>query len=226
MLALEVLHMSDTCHHLLCAPMGSYAQSLQRSWSAWEGKTIHYRKGCGQGGISGQIDHPSSWVCCCSTRGGRLVWRNVGDLCARLQVPEWRLESLASHQGLVCSSHAGLEYCGHKLFCRHLSKMERRRMENNLWKLERKFGFNDKFLSQAWWHKPVIPTLRRQRWGDHRLFWLPDEFKACLGYMRPCLDKTTKPNQIFEIYKYLKGNLNYICSNGECIITSNTGVAM
>lgn len=74
----------------------------------------------------------------------------------------------------VCSSHCshhytGLDQCGHKLFCRHLGKMETRRRRRKMktvcenWKAR---GFNSENPSQSWWHKPVISTPRRRK--DHR----------------------------------------------------------
>ena len=47
---------------------------------------------------------------------------------------------------------------------------------------------------QAWWRRPVIPALRRQRQADFRVRGQPDlqsEFQDSQGYTeKPCLKKT------------------------------------
>lgn len=159
-------------------------------------------------GVSGQIDHTSSRGHCCSARGVRLVQRNVGILCAYSWVkPGGPGQPLRT----ICRSHCillyGIPYTAqattlgwnnvvNKLFCRHLSKMERRRRRMKTEKhvaLIVTIWARHAGTSQLSQH----PEDRRRRVMGH--FWLPHEFNACQGYMRPCLNETTKPNQIIEI---------------------------
>jgi hypothetical protein len=61
-------------------------------------------------------------------------------------------------------------------------------------------NFNTKVsLSQAWWHTPLIPALRRLKQKDHK-------FEASLGYIaRPSLKKKKKVS--FEA-----GTVGHICN--------------
>ena len=81
-------------HNPQWTPMRGHAWSLllQRSWRDWKGRPGNSWEGCDQGGISGRMDHCSSGVHCCSTWGGRLVWRHTGALRAYSAVPHLRLE--------------------------------------------------------------------------------------------------------------------------------------
>jgi hypothetical protein len=61
-----------------------------------------------------------------------------------------------------------------------------------------------KIWGQAWWHKPLIPALVRQRQVDFLVQGQPDlqsKFQDSQGYTeKPCLKTLPQPPKIFEVH--------------------------